>query len=144
VRGTPIGSGWCLPISARVTDRGCFDEDPRLPVCRVERLRVEDASIAPHSQPQHAARSGWTKRLPQWFAGRGILAVNLMSLPGASKTTLLEQTIRDLGTALAIGVIEGDQATETDAARIRAAGCSAVQINTSISALTAVSATCDR
>ena len=65
-----------------------------------------------------------------WFAGRGILALNLMSSPGAGKTTLLERTIRDVGSALAIGVIEGDQATETDAARIRAAGCNAVQINT--------------
>ncbi len=65
-----------------------------------------------------------------WFAGRGILAVNLMSSPGAGKTTLLERTIRDLGGVLEIGVIEGDQATETDAARIRAAGCNAVQINT--------------
>lgn len=65
-----------------------------------------------------------------WFAGREILALNLMSSPGAGKTTLLERTIRDLGSTLAIGVIEGDQATETDAARIRAAGCNAVQINT--------------
>ena len=65
-----------------------------------------------------------------WFAGRGILALNMMSSPGAGKTTLLERTIRDLGSSLAIGVIEGDQATETDAARIRAAGCNAVQINT--------------
>lgn len=65
-----------------------------------------------------------------WFAGRGILALNLMSSPGAGKTTLLERTIRDLGGVLEIGVIEGDQATETDAARIRAAGCNAVQINT--------------
>ena len=40
-----------------------------------------------------------------WFAGRGILALNLMSSPGAGKTTLLERTIRDLGGALAIGVI---------------------------------------
>src|SRR5580700_4286795 len=65
-----------------------------------------------------------------WFAGRGILALNLMSSPGAGKTTLLERTIRELGSALAISVVEGDQATETDAARIRAAGCNAVQINT--------------
>jgi hydrogenase nickel incorporation protein HypB len=65
-----------------------------------------------------------------WFAGRGILALNMMSSPGAGKTTLLERTILDLGSSLAIGVIEGDQATETDAARIRAAGCNAVQINT--------------
>src|ERR1700759_3006393 len=65
-----------------------------------------------------------------WFAGRGILALNLMSSAGAGKTTLLERTIRDLGGVFEIGVIEGDQATETDAARIRAAGCNAVQINT--------------
>jgi hydrogenase nickel incorporation protein HypB len=65
-----------------------------------------------------------------WFAGRGILALNLMSSPGAGKTTLLERTIRDLGSTLAISVVEGDQATETDAARIRAAGRNAVQINT--------------
>jgi hydrogenase nickel incorporation protein HypB len=65
-----------------------------------------------------------------WFAGRGILALNLMSSPCAGKTTLLERTIRDLGSRLAISVVEGDQATETDAARIRAEGCSAVQINT--------------
>jgi hydrogenase nickel incorporation protein HypB len=65
-----------------------------------------------------------------WFAGRGILALNLVSSPGAGKTTLLERTIRELGPTLPIGVVEGDQATETDAARIRAAGCEAVQINT--------------
>jgi hydrogenase nickel incorporation protein HypB len=65
-----------------------------------------------------------------WFAGRGILGPEPDELPGAGKTTLLERTIRDLGSTLAISVIEGDQATETDAARIRAAGCSAVQINT--------------
>jgi hydrogenase nickel incorporation protein HypB len=50
-----------------------------------------------------------------------------MSSPGAGKTILLERTIRDLASSLAIGVIEGDQASETDAARIRAAGCNALQ-----------------
>ena len=65
-----------------------------------------------------------------WLAGREILAVNLMSSPGAGKTTLLERTIRDLGARVSIGVIEGDQATDRDAARIRATGCRAVQINT--------------
>jgi hydrogenase nickel incorporation protein HypB len=65
-----------------------------------------------------------------WLAGREILALNLMSSPGAGKTTLLERTIRDLGGRVPIGVIEGDQATDHDAARIRATGCRAVQINT--------------
>ena len=65
-----------------------------------------------------------------WFAGRGVLALNLISAPGAGKTTLLERTIRDLGHQVAISVIEGDQATLHDAQRIQATGCKVVQINT--------------
>jgi hydrogenase nickel incorporation protein HypB len=65
-----------------------------------------------------------------WLAGRSILAVNLVSSPGAGKTALLERTIRDLGETLPLGVIEGDQATLNDAQRIRATGCRVVQINT--------------
>jgi hydrogenase nickel incorporation protein HypB len=65
-----------------------------------------------------------------WFEGRGVLALNLMSSPGAGKTTLLERTIRELGGEVPIAVIEGDQATQRDAERIRAAGCRVVQITT--------------
>jgi hydrogenase nickel incorporation protein HypB len=65
-----------------------------------------------------------------WLEARRILALNLVSSPGAGKTTLLERTIREVGAELGIGVIEGDQATENDAARIRAAGARAVQVNT--------------
>jgi hydrogenase nickel incorporation protein HypB len=65
-----------------------------------------------------------------WLAGRGAVAFNLVSSPGAGKTTLLERTIQDLGARRTIVVIEGDQATERDAERIRAAGARAVQVNT--------------
>jgi hydrogenase nickel incorporation protein HypB len=65
-----------------------------------------------------------------WLEERAILAVNVLSSPGSGKTTLLERTIRDLGATVPIAVIEGDQATENDARRIRAAGARAVQINT--------------
>ena len=65
-----------------------------------------------------------------WFAERGILALNLVSSPGSGKTTLLERTIRDLRERLPIHVIEGDQATTNDAERIRATGCKVIQINT--------------
>ncbi len=65
-----------------------------------------------------------------WFAGREVLAVNLMSSPGAGKTSILERTIRELGGARPIVVLEGDQATANDADRIRAAGAPVVQINT--------------
>ncbi len=64
------------------------------------------------------------------FDRRGILAVNLMSSPGAGKTALLEATIDALKDELSIAVIEGDLETENDAARIRAKGIPAVQITT--------------
>ena len=64
------------------------------------------------------------------FDARGILAVNLMSSPGAGKTALLEATIDALGSRRRIVVIEGDLETENDAARIRAKGVEAVQIAT--------------
>ena len=64
------------------------------------------------------------------FDARGILAVNLMSSPGAGKTALLEATIDALGDPARIVVIEGDLETENDAARIRAKGVQAVQIAT--------------
>ena len=66
-----------------------------------------------------------------WFAGRGILALNLMSSPGSGKTTLLEKTLRRMiDEHLAVYVLEGDQETTNDADRIRKAGAPAVQINT--------------
>ncbi|MGH3456752.1 hydrogenase nickel incorporation protein HypB [Aeromicrobium sp.] len=65
-----------------------------------------------------------------WMAERGIAAVNLMSSPGAGKTSLLERTIKENGATRSISVVEGDQETHYDAERIRAAGARAVQINT--------------
>ncbi len=65
-----------------------------------------------------------------WLARRGVLAINLMGSPGAGKTALLQRTAADLTGQLAVSVIEGDQATELDAERIRSAGCRAVQVNT--------------
>jgi hydrogenase nickel incorporation protein HypB len=65
-----------------------------------------------------------------WFAGREILAINLVSSPGAGKTALLERTIRELQAEHAIGVLEGDQATTLDRDRIRATGAPVVQVNT--------------
>jgi len=65
-----------------------------------------------------------------WLSERGIHALNLMGSPGAGKTTLLERTAADLAGELVVAVIEGDQETALDAARMRAAGCQVVQVNT--------------
>ena len=74
----------------------------------------------------------------QHFDQHGVLAVNLMSSPGAGKTALLEATIKLLGEAAKdeqgdgwrIAVIEGDLETENDAERIRRHGVEAIQIAT--------------
>lgn len=65
-----------------------------------------------------------------WFDSRSILALNLVSSPGAGKTALLERTLRDLQSAWPWVVIEGDQQTDNDARRIAACGARVVQINT--------------
>jgi hydrogenase nickel incorporation protein HypB len=65
-----------------------------------------------------------------WLEAREVAALNVMSSPGAGKTTLLEATLRRLGGRLRVAVIEGDQATPRDAERVRAAGATALQINT--------------
>jgi hydrogenase nickel incorporation protein HypB len=64
------------------------------------------------------------------FDAHRVLAINLMSSPGAGKTALLEATIEALRDEFSIAVIEGDLETENDAARIRARGVTAVQIAT--------------
>ncbi|MFN3946465.1 MAG: hydrogenase nickel incorporation protein HypB [Aquificaceae bacterium] len=63
------------------------------------------------------------------FEEHGVFAINLMSSPGAGKTSLLEKTI-ELLKDLSIGVIEGDLETDMDAQRIKAKGAPAVQIST--------------
>jgi len=64
------------------------------------------------------------------FERHGVLAVNLMSSPGAGKTSLLEATIDALRGERSIAVIEGDLETENDASRIRGHGVEAIQITT--------------
>jgi len=64
------------------------------------------------------------------FKENGLLVVNLMSSPGAGKTSLLERTISALKDDLKIGIIEGDIQSSQDAERIAKTGIPVVQINT--------------
>ena len=61
---------------------------------------------------------------------KGILALNLISSPGAGKITLLERTLSDLAGEFRMAVVEGDLQTDNDARRVAATGAQAVQINT--------------
>ncbi len=64
------------------------------------------------------------------FDEAGIFVINLMSSPGAGKTSLLERTIEQLAQRIGIAVIEGDLQSSYDAERIQKKGVQAVQINT--------------
>ena len=70
------------------------------------------------------------RQLREMFGARGILALNLISSPGAGKTSLLERTLADLKSEFSMAVIEGDLQTDNDARRVAATGAQAVQINT--------------
>lgn len=85
-------------------------------------VKIEQDILAKNNRYANANRS--------YLAGHGIFALNLVSSPGSGKTTLLVKTIAALQEKQSIYVIEGDQQTENDAARIRATGVPALQINT--------------
>ena len=91
-------------------------EDGRAAVTVLKNLLTENDHQAAHNR--------------EHFDEHGVLAINLMSSPGAGKTSLLEGTIAALRSEVRIAVVEGDLETENDAERIRAQGVEAVQIAT--------------
>ena len=66
----------------------------------------------------------------KFFDEQHILVINVMSSPGAGKTTLIERTINALKDKFKIAVIEGDIQSSYDAEKIAATGAQVVQINT--------------
>jgi len=64
------------------------------------------------------------------FTEKNILVINIISSPGAGKTTLIENTIKFLKDDLTIAVIEGDIQSTYDADKISETGAQVVQINT--------------
>ena len=101
-----------------VTDNGKLSrtDDGRSAITVLKNLLTENDHQAAHNR--------------QHFDQKSILAINLMSSPGAGKTALLEATIDALGDEFSIAVIEGDLETENDAQRIRDKGVPALQIST--------------
>ncbi len=76
------------------------------------------------------ANEAIAKKNREHLDSHGILAINIMSSPGAGKTSLILRTIEQLKNAARIGVIEGDIASRIDADRVSREGVPAVQINT--------------
>lgn len=64
------------------------------------------------------------------FDKHKVFTLNLMSSPGAGKTSLILQTIRKLKDKIKIAVIEGDIASQIDADKVKEEAVNVVQINT--------------
>ena len=64
------------------------------------------------------------------FEDAKVFVLNIMSGPGAGKTSLIESSIKEIKGKVRIGVIEGDIAGMDDAERIDKLGIPVVQINT--------------
>ena len=66
----------------------------------------------------------------EFLEKKGIMMVNIMSSPGAGKTTVILKTIEDMKDKIRMGVIEGDVASSVDADKINEQSVPVVQINT--------------
>ena len=64
------------------------------------------------------------------FDAWDLLCLNVMSSPGAGKTSLLERSLAALATDLSMAVLEGDMTTQLDADRLEAVGVQVVPITT--------------
>ena len=65
------------------------------------------------------------------FEANGIRVLNLMSSPGSGKTTVLAATLDEIAGEFSIGIIEGDIATDLDAAKLGGRGAQISLLNTS-------------
>lgn len=64
------------------------------------------------------------------FQQRGLFVINIVSAPGAGKTSILERCLERLKPQLQIGVIEGDVQTDFDAQRVARYDVPVVQVVT--------------
>ncbi|MBF0093840.1 MAG: hydrogenase nickel incorporation protein HypB [Alphaproteobacteria bacterium] len=91
---------------------------------------LDQARLARFDQDVLDRNTEHAERNRAWFSSHGVLALSLMSAPGAGKTALLLRTLEALGDRSLLTVIAGDPQATVDAARFRGSGVAAVQINT--------------
>lgn len=89
-------------------------------VAGTRRIAIEEDILARNAQQAALNRA--------YFSAKHFLVLNLVSSPGSGKTSLLVETLKRFDGPAA--VIEGDQETSCDAARIQETGRPAIQVNT--------------
>jgi len=114
---------------------GCSEGNSRVSGLALQPVRTHVAGLSPSrmvsiEQDILSKNDSYAKENRDRLARNKVFAVNLMSGPGAGKTSLLVKTLSDLQGSIPMCVIEGDQETSNDTDRIRATGASAIQINT--------------
>ena len=77
-----------------------------------------------------ASNDALAEKLRERLARHNIWVLNLISSPGAGKTSLVEKTIERFKLDYSITVIEGDPYTNLDSDRINRIGAKGIQINT--------------
>src|SRR5574340_1527669 len=87
-----------------------------------QRIDVLEAIFAENDLRARANRAA--------FDSNGVRALNLMSSPGSGKTTVLSTTLDKLAGEIAVGVIEGDIATDLDAEKLSGRGAQVSLLNT--------------
>ena len=85
-------------------------------------LEIKESIFADNDRQADALR--------QELKERGVFLLNLMSSPGAGKTTTLVQTLSLFKDKLAIGVMEADIDSDVDAKTIAKTGVRSIQLHT--------------
>ena len=91
---------------------------------------METVKILQIKQSVFANNDAQANQLRRELKEKGIYLLNLMSSPGAGKTTTLTRLIESLREELRIGVMEADIDSDVDARAIAATGAKSIQLHT--------------
>ena len=91
---------------------------------------MKDVRILEIRQSVFADNDRQAEALRAELREKGVFLLNLMSSPGAGKTTTLMSTIEALGEVFRIGVMEADIDSDVDARTIAQSGAKVIQLHT--------------
>ncbi len=91
---------------------------------------MKDVRILEIRQSVFADNDRQAEALRAELREKGVFLLNLMSSPGAGKTTTLMRTIEALGEVFRIGVMEADIDSDVDARTISESGAKVIQLHT--------------
>jgi len=91
---------------------------------------MDEVRLIEVKQDIHADNEKAAEELRRWLAEEKTFLINLMSSPGAGKTSTILSTIERLKGSLRFGVLEADIDSMVDAEKVAAKGISAVQLRT--------------